>query len=45
MHIGVQTKGIIPQKSIENGIAAISNAGFDRIDFNLDCFLIYIVEK
>lgn len=39
MHIGVQTKGIIPQKSIENGIAAISNAGFDRIDFNLDCFL------
>lgn len=39
MHIGVQTKGIIPEKSIENGIAMIKRAGFDRIDFNLDCFL------
>lgn len=39
MYIGVQTKGIIPEKSIENGIAAIKKAGFDRIDFNLDCFL------
>lgn len=39
MHIGVQTKGIIPEKSIDNGFAMIRRAGFDRIDFNLDCFL------
>ena len=37
--IGVQTKGIIPERTIEDGMAAIRAAGFDRIDFNLDVFL------
>lgn len=37
--IGVQTKGILPEKSVEEGFAQIRKAGFTRIDFNLDTFL------
>lgn len=39
IHIGIQTKGILPECGIEDGMAAIRRAGFDRIDFNLDAFL------
>ena len=39
INVGVQTKGILPEMGIENGIAKIANAGFERVDFNLDTFL------
>lgn len=39
INIGVQTKGILPEMGIEDGIAKIANAGFERVDFNLDTFL------
>ena len=38
INIGVQTRGILPDVSIEKGIELIKNAGFDSVDFNLDCF-------
>ena len=37
--IGVQTKGILPERSVDFGVQMISEAGFDRVDFNLDTFL------
>lgn len=39
INVGVQTKGILPEMGIEYGIARIANAGFERVDFNLDTFL------
>ena len=37
--IGVQTKGILPEMGLEEGIGLIARAGFERVDFNLDTFL------
>lgn len=37
--VGVQTKGILPEMGLEEGVALIANAGFERVDFNLDTFL------
>ena len=37
--VGVQTKGILPEMGIEEGVAFIAAAGFERVDFNLDAFL------
>jgi sugar phosphate isomerase/epimerase len=37
--IGVQTKGILPERSIEDGASRIAAAGFTHVDFNLDAFL------
>jgi len=37
--IGVQTKGILPEKAPVDGIQQISKAGFSKIDFNLDVYL------
>ena len=38
--IGVQTKGIITEYSdIAKGFQKIADAGFTRVDFNLDAFL------
>lgn len=37
--IGVQTKGILPEMGLEEGVAKIAAAGFERVDFNLDTFL------
>lgn len=40
IEIGVQTKGIIePGTDIGQGFALISQAGFQKVDFNLDVFL------
>lgn len=39
MDIGVQTKGILPEMDAEQGVSLIANAGFTRVDFNLDTFL------
>lgn len=36
--IGVQTRGIMPDVSIEKGMGLIRDAGFDCVDFNIDCF-------
>jgi len=38
INIGVQTRGIMPDVSIEKGMGLIRDAGFDSIDFNIDCF-------
>ena len=40
MQIGIQTKGILPEMGIEAGAALIQSAGFSRVDFNLDSFLL-----
>lgn len=37
--VGVQTKGILPEMGIEEGVAFIAETGFERVDFNLDTFL------
>lgn len=39
MDIGVQTKGILPEMDVEQGVSLIADAGFTRVDFNLDTFL------
>lgn len=39
MNVGVQTKGILPEMGLEEGVALIANAGFESVDFNLDTFL------
>lgn len=39
IEIGVQTKGIIPEMTLEDGFGMIARAGFTRVDFNLDTFL------
>ncbi len=37
--VGVQTKGILPEMGVDDGVALIARAGFERVDFNLDTFL------
>lgn len=37
--VGVQTKGILPECGPIQGAEIIAKAGFERVDFNLDCFL------
>ena len=37
--VGVQTKGILPEMGIEDGVAIIARVGFEMVDFNLDTFL------
>lgn len=39
IEVGVQTKGLIPEKPLEVGIKMISDAGFTRVDYNLDTYL------
>ncbi len=39
IRVGVQTKGILPEVGLEEGVALIASAGFERVDFNLDTFL------
>ena len=39
IRVGVQTKGILPELGLEEGVALIASAGFERVDFNLDTFL------
>lgn len=39
IEIGVQTKGIIPDKSPDEAIHFIKEAGFTKLDYNLDVFL------
>ena len=39
LDIGVQTKGILPEKEPVDGIRQIKEAGFSKIDFNLDVYL------
>ncbi len=38
--IGVQTKGLLPEKDIDEAFRIIKNAGFDCVDINIDAFLI-----
>lgn len=33
--VGVQTKGILPEMGIEDGVAIIARAGFERVDLIL----------
>ena len=40
MEIGVQTKGLIPNKTPEKAMKMIAEAGFTRVDFNLDSYLL-----
>ncbi len=40
MEIGVQTKGLYPERSAMQALALIREAGFTRIDFNIDTFLL-----
>ncbi len=41
LSIGVQTKGIVAEKgNILKGFQEIAAAGFDKVDFNLDAFLL-----
>lgn len=37
--VGVQTKGIIPEYEPKEAAKKIAEAGFTKVDFNLDCFL------
>ena len=39
LEIGVQTKGILPEMNIDKGFRLISEAGFSRVDINIDTFL------
>lgn len=39
LDIGVQTKGILPEMDIDKGFRLISDAGFTRVDINIDTFL------
>lgn len=39
LDVGVQTKGIVTEQTIDSGYLKIANAGFDRVDFNLDSYL------
>ncbi len=39
LDIGVQTKGILPDKMIDKGFEQIKAAGFNRVDINVDAFL------
>lgn len=39
INVGVQTKGILPEMGVEEGVALIAAAGFKRVDFSLDTFL------
>lgn len=39
MEIGVQTKGILPELAIDKGFKKIHDAGFTRVDINIDTFL------
>ena len=39
LDIGVQTKGILPEKMIDKGFGQIKRAGFNRVDINVDAFL------
>lgn len=39
LEIGVQTKGILPEMDIDRGFKKIHDAGFTRVDINVDCFL------
>lgn len=40
MEIGVQTKGLYPERNAAQVMALIGGAGFRRIDFNIDTFLL-----
>lgn len=37
--VGVQTKGLLPEMELEESLAIIASAGFERVDFNLDAFM------
>ena len=39
LDIGVQTKGILPEMTVEKGFQMIKKAGFNRVDINIDTFL------
>lgn len=39
LKVGVQTKGILPEREVWEGFRMIHDAGFEKIDFNLDTFL------
>lgn len=37
--VGIQTKGIVPEYTPEEAAKIIAEAGFTKVDVNLDCFL------
>lgn len=40
MEIGVQTKGILPERDIDKAFEMIAKAGFNTVDINVDAFLL-----
>lgn len=39
IEVGVHTKGIMPERTIEEGYRLIAEAGFTKVDFSLDTYL------
>ena len=39
IEIGIQTKGIVPARGIDQGFQMIAEAGFTKVDINIDVFL------
>ncbi|MGN0345698.1 MAG: sugar phosphate isomerase/epimerase family protein [Lachnospiraceae bacterium] len=39
IEIGVQTKGMLPEREVNHAFEMIADAGFGRVDLNIDCFL------
>ena len=39
LDIGVQTKGLLPDMQIDKAFSMIKEAGFNRVDINIDVFL------
>ena len=37
--VGVQTKGLLPEKNTDEAFKMIHDAGFDCVDINIDTFL------
>ena len=42
MEIGVQTKGIYPERNAKQALQMIRNAGFTNIDFNIDALFYFV---
>ena len=39
LKVGVQTKGILPDMSVDKGFQFIKDAGFEKVDLSIDKFL------
>ena len=39
LKVGVQTKGILPDMTVDKGFQFIKDAGFEKVDLSIDTFL------